>query len=130
MRKAVGFAFVLALTIVAATAWQNAPLFAEDADFSKFEAQPLIDNYELMDFMVDPVYEKLKEAASVEPTGRKGWRALYFNAYSMGELANLLFSRTDQEYMGTPEWNELARQMRQFCNNIGAATKAKDCPAR
>ena len=130
MKHGTTIAAAIIMTLAAAATLQISPLFAADeADPTLPEPRPLIDCYELMDILMDPAYEGLKDATEVEPTGRKGWRALYVYSYSLAELANLLFSRTDEDYMGTPEWNELAVEMRERCVAIAEAAKAKDFPA-
>lgn len=130
MKQAILVILATACIAILAT-WREAPTsFAQDGvDLSKPEPAPLIDNYEIMEILMDPVYEKLKDSVSIEPTRRKDWRAIYLSAYTLGEQANLLFSRNDEDYMTTPEWDALTVEMRQLCADIGTAVKAKDYPA-
>ena len=127
--------FVAAVTIAATSGlWLPlSPLHAQDAapavDPNVTVARPLVDTYELMDFMMDPVYEELKDAVAAEPTGRAGWRAIYVAAFTLGEQANLLFSRTDQDYMKTPEWAKATVDMREKANAIGLAVRNQDYAA-
>lgn len=101
----------------------------EERDLSVQSPIPLLDNYELMDYMIDPVYERLKDAVAVKPEGRKGWRALYVEAFSMAELSNLVYLRDDEDYMGTDEWNEMTTISRKQSMDIVTAIKAKDYPS-
>ena len=71
-------------------------------------AAQVIETAEVMKLMVDPAYERLKDAIEVAPEGRKAWRALYIESYSLAELNNLLYSRFDEkkEYYASEEYIE------------------------
>ncbi len=129
MKKFVSIALAVVVGVIGFAALEFKQALAITNDLTLAEPQPLVDNHEIMDLMIDPTYELLKDAAAVEPDGRKGWRALYVHSYAMGEIANLLFARNDQEYMATPEWDQLVVEMRKLCNAIAEATKAQDYPA-
>lgn len=129
MKKTVTFACIGVVALIGAATLQRTAYLESTKDLTLAEPQPLVDTYDLMDLIFDPTYESLKEAVSVEPEGRREWRAIYIHAYVMGELANLLFARNDHEYMTTKEWDDLVIEMRRLADNIGEATKAKDYPA-
>ncbi len=64
----------------------------------------IVSTAEFMKLLVDPTYEKLKDAVAAPPAKRAEWRALYVAAFSLAEINNLYFSRGDEEFMSKPEW--------------------------
>ena len=115
---------VLGLAAVGCVALLGADEAAKD--LSVPEETPVIDTYEVMEFMMDPAYEALKDALVTEPEGRRGWRAVYVASYTVAEQANLLFSRNDEEYMLTPEWDQMSADMRQKAAAIGDTVREQD----
>ena len=105
------------------------PAPAPAVDRTVQEPLALLDCYEMMDLMMDPVYENLKNAVAVEPAGRKEWRAIYVPTYQIGEQANLLFSRKDEDYMLTDDWKKQAVELRESAYALGEAVKARDYAA-
>ena len=125
MRKSISIFATLAVVSVI-LAWNAAwPLHAQD-ESSVDAPAAILDNYELMEFLVDPFYVDLRNAARGEPEGRKTWRALYVATYRLSEVANLLYFREDKEYMKTEEWRRMATQMRDYAVSIGDAVKERD----
>lgn len=77
-------------------------------DPEKNGAIQILTTAELMKNLIDPEYEKLKDAVEVPAEGRKAIRALYIAAFNTAELSNLTFSRTEDDYMATEEWSQEA----------------------
>ena len=85
----------------------------------------IVETAELMKLLVDPIYEELKEAIEVEPKGRKAWRALYIAAFNLAEVNNLLFSRTDEDFMLTPEWVEESLNAQRILNAFAKSVRSQ-----
>jgi cytochrome c556 len=68
--------------------------------------QPLavLENVELMDLMIKPAYDVLRQAVEHSPADRKGWAAIYQQAARLAELENLLFLRTRAGQSRQAEW--------------------------
>lgn len=99
--KFAGLSVMLAMMIVIS----DAALYAHEEDESPYK--PVVDTYEVMDLLFDPVYHDLQEAMKEEPAERKGWKAIYDGAAASAELSNLLFFRDSAEYESTQEWEDL-----------------------
>ncbi len=69
------------------------------------EAQ-VIKTGEIMELLMDPIHEDLKDVIENPPEKRADWRGLYVAAYTLAETNNLLYSRNDHGYMLQPEWRE------------------------
>jgi len=64
----------------------------------------IVSTAEFMKLLVDPTYEKLRDAVATPPAKRADWRALYVAAFSLAEINNLYYSRGDEAFMSKPEW--------------------------
>lgn len=69
-------------------------------------AEQVLDTAEVMELLMDPIHEDLKDVIENPPSQRADWRALYIAAYTLAETNNLLFSRTDHGYMLQQEWRD------------------------
>ena len=50
------------------------------------EPVPVLENVELMDLMIKPAYDALRQAVEHSPADRKGWAAIYQQAARLAEL--------------------------------------------
>jgi len=82
---------------------------------------PILDNVELMDLMVKPAYDELRQAIAKPPADRKAWAALYQNAARLAEIENLLFLRTRAGEERKAEWDAKAAAARQATAEVAAA---------
>jgi hypothetical protein len=81
------------------------------------QPMPVLENVELMDLMIKPAYDALRQAIERPPADRKGWAAIYQEAARLAELENLLFLRTRAGESWRTEW-------------ASAAGRARDASAR
>ena len=72
----------------------------------------VIDTGEIMELLMDPIHEDLKDFIEYPPEKRADWRGLYVAAYTLAETNNLLYSRTDHGYMLQEEWRERVTEAR------------------
>ena len=82
---------------------------------------PVLENVDLMDLMLKPAYDELRQAMTKAPEDRKAWAALYQKAARLAELENLLFFRTRAEESRRPEWAAAAGHARQASAEVAAA---------
>lgn len=108
----------LLFAIIAALA--SAPAAVPQADPPR-QPSAVLDNVDLMDFMLKPAYDELRQAMARPPADRKAWAALYQKAARLAELENLLFFRTRAEESRKAEWEERAAQARQASADVAAA---------
>ena len=90
---------------------------------------PLIESPEIMQLFFEEQFATLQKALVEEPKGRSAMKAVYNSAFALGEAHNLLFSRVEEEYMDTPEWETLTVVGRRAAQDIGAALQERDYPA-
>jgi len=81
------------------------------------QPMPVLENVELMDLMIKPAYDVLRQTMEHPPADRKGWAAIYQQAARLAELENLLFLRTRAGESRRTEW-------------ASAAGRARDASAR
>lgn len=74
--------------------------------------EQIIDTGEIMELLMDPIHEDLKDFIESPPEKRADWRGLYVAAYTLAETNNLLYSRTDHGYMLQEEWRERVTEAR------------------
>jgi len=84
---------------------------------STAQSMPVLENVELMDLMIKPAYDVLRQTMEHPPADRKGWAAIYQQAARLAELENLLFLRTRAGESRRTEW-------------ASAAGRARDASAR
>jgi hypothetical protein len=65
---------------------------------------PVLENVELMELMVKPAYDELKQTLSGPLDDRKSWALVYRRAARLAELENLLFFRTRAGDARQAEW--------------------------
>ena len=82
---------------------------------------PVLDNVDLMDLMVKPAYDELRQALAKPPADRKAWAALYQNAARLAEIENLLFLRTRAGEERKSEWADRAGAARQASADVATA---------
>jgi cytochrome c556 len=82
---------------------------------------PVLDNVDLMDLMVKPAYDELRQAVAKPPSDRKAWAALYQGAARLAEIENLLFLRTRAGAERKAEWDSKAAAARQASADVAAA---------
>ena len=124
MSKKAVVAFVLVAAVPAFFVGGARPIGAQ-GDNPQAPKQ-ILKTFEYMEFLVQPVFEELRETAAKEPEGRKQWKALYRGTFATAELMNLLFSRSDEEYMAEADWPLYSANTRQAAEAMGAAVKEQD----
>ena len=82
---------------------------------------PVLENVDLMDLMMKPAYDELRQAVARPPADRAAWAALYQKAARLAEVENLLFFRTRAEEARKPEWAARAARARQASADVAAA---------
>lgn len=82
---------------------------------------PVLDNVDLMDLMLKPAYDELRQAMARPPADRTAWAALYQKAARLAELENLLFFRTRAEESRKADWAAKAARARQASADVAAA---------
>ena len=91
------------------------PVHAEGAEPVKSAGngpeRAIVTTAEFMKLLVDPTYEKLRDAVANPPVKRAEWRALYVAAFSLAEINNLYYSRGDKDFMAKPEWAERSEEL-------------------
>ncbi len=102
------FVFVLVLAVARPAAPQVE---------STAQPMPVLENVELMDLMIKPAYDALRQVMEHPPADRKGWAAIYQQSARLAELENLLFLRTRAGESRRTEW-------------ASAAGRARDASAR
>lgn len=102
------------------------PLPRVAAEDGALEPVQVLDTYETMDYLFEPAYEALKAAVATEPEGRQQWRAIYTNSFAIAEMSNLLFSRSDADYMSEEDWPKMAAQSREAAKALGEAVREQD----
>lgn len=75
-------------------------------------AEQILDTGEVMELLMDPIHEDLKDFIENPPEKRADWRGLYVAAYTLAETNNLLYSRTDHGYMLQEEWRDRVTEAR------------------
>ena len=102
---------------------QPQPVRGQEAE--RPQAKQVIEVHELMDLLIDPLYEDLKDAVEVAPEGRKAWRSLYISSYKLAEVDNLLFSREHEEYTTNNDWFTLSAAARDTTAALAASVKER-----
>jgi cytochrome c556 len=82
---------------------------------------PVLENVDLMDLMVKPAYDELRQAAAHAPADRREWAALYQKAARLAEVENLLFFRTRAGAARQAEWAGNASRAQQASADVAAA---------
>ena len=82
---------------------------------------PVLENVELMDLMIKPAYDALRQAVEHSPPDRRGWAAIYQQAARLAELENLLFFRTRAGQSRQPEWTSRAAVARDASARVATA---------
>ena len=85
----------------------------------------IISTAEVMKLLVDPTYETLKDAVENPPQKRAEWRALYVAAFSLAELTNLMYSRGDEEFQHTPEWQKEAKASQEIVTKLAESIRSQ-----
>jgi cytochrome c556 len=85
------------------------------------QPMPVLDNVDLMDLMVKPAYDVLRQTASHPPADRQAWAALYQHAARLAELENLLFFRTRAGQGRQAEWSDHAARARDASSAVAAS---------
>jgi cytochrome c556 len=108
---------LLAVFVVAVTASHPA---AQQPDPSH-RPVAVMENVDLMDLMLKPGYDALREDLAHPPADRKGWAALYQQAARLAEMENLLFFRTRAGETRQAEWESRAAKARDASAAVAAA---------
>lgn len=74
--------------------------------------EQILDTGEIMELLMDPIHEDLKDFIENPPEKRADWRGLYVHSYTLAETNNLLYSRTDYGYMLQQEWRDRVTEAR------------------
>jgi len=110
---------LLIVFVAVAAATAAAPAMPQ-ADSSGRPA-PVLENVDLMDLMVKPAYDELRQAAARAPADRREWAALYQKAARLAEMENLLFFRTRAGTARQAEWVAHASRAQHASAEIAAA---------
>ncbi len=114
----------------------RAGLFEFDAAHAADEATPvpsggngpekaIVSTAEFMKLLIDPTYEKIRDAVANPPVKRAEWRALYIAAFSLAELNNIYYSRGDEDFMKTPEWAEHCKLTQDLSVKLAESIRAQ-----
>ena len=120
MKKAVSLLVLVALAVGGAM-WQTRDARAQDKAI-----EPLITSYELMEIIYEPFMDQLKASVATEPDKRRGWQDIYKNALAIGEATQLNTIRNDEDFMATPEWDQMNFASRDLAVAVSEAAKNKD----
>ena len=115
----------LSLAVLAGLTCVDKALHAQDASG---EPKQLVEAYELMSLFFGPLQEQMKAGLATPPADRKAWRNIFDTALKIGEVHNLLYSRTGEDYMGTEDWKKLTAAGRDTAAAIAEAVKTQDFP--
>lgn len=126
MKRVVVYVSIVIAAVVATSAFNGLAAKAEDENPLKPKA--ILETYELMDVIVNPAFEELRAVAVKEPEGRSDWKGLYNGSHTIAELMNLVFSRSEEDYVGNPDWAVMTAQTRLLAEKMGAAIKEQDYP--
>lgn len=89
-------------------------------------SEQILSTAELMELLMDPIHEDLKDVIENPPEKRADWRGLYVAAYTLAETNNLLYSRTDHGYMLQPEWRDRVTDARAVTVALADSIKAQE----
>jgi len=85
----------------------------------------IISTAEVMKLLIDPTYETLKDAVENPPQKRAEWRALYVASFSLAELTNLMYSRGDEEFQHTPDWETEAKKSQEIVSKLAESVRSQ-----
>jgi len=88
---------------------------------STAQPMPVLENVELMDLMIKPAYDALRQTMAHAPTNRKGWADIYQQTARLAELENLLFFRTRAGESRRTEWASAAGRARDASARLASA---------
>lgn len=125
MKKSFATTAIIALTLSALGLFMAQPQPVGGQTAERPGAKQVVDVHELMDLLIDPIYEELKDAVEVAPEGRKAWRSLYISSHRLAEVNNLLFSREDDEYTTNKDWLTLSAEARDTTATLAASVKER-----
>ena len=125
MKKSFVTTAIIALTLSALGLFLAQPQPVRGQAAERPEAKQVVDIHELMDLLIDPIYEELRDAVEVAPEGRKAWRSLYISSHKLAEVSNLLFSREDDEYTTSNDWFTLSAGARDTTATLAASIKER-----
>lgn len=86
----------------------------------------VIETGEVMELLMDPIHEDLKDFIENPPKKRADWRGLYVSAFTLAEVNNLLYSRTDHGYMLQQEWRDRVTDARAVTVTLADSIKHQD----
>jgi hypothetical protein len=84
----------------------------------------ILENVDLMDIVMKPAYDDLRQALATRPVDRQAWASLYQRAARLAEIENLLFLRTRPEPARRTEWDAKAAAARQASADLATALLA------
>jgi uncharacterized membrane protein len=108
---------------------QAAPAAPVETSAEGGGVEPIITVDEMMDVLFDPLMEQTRAALVEEPSGRRALQAVYNPAAALAEAHNLLFDRTDEDYMSTPEWPGLTASGRTAAKALADSVMGLDYAA-
>jgi len=83
--------------------------------------------HELMEYLFEPGYKRLKTAMAAAPADKGGWKAIKGDSLTLAESANVLLGRGPEKE--TAKWNRHAVQVRQAGGSFYQAAKKRDYAA-
>lgn len=92
-------------------------------------SSPLVDCAEVMQIFFEIQYESLRTTLWKEPQRRAEFKVIYNSVFELAEAHNLLFSRSDEEYMFTQAWVDLTIKGRSASLTLGESVKNRDYEA-
>lgn len=124
MKKVSIFVFASILVVTLAVFVSSRPLQAQGDE--AMAPKQIIPTYEVMEILFEREYDAMKENLAAEPDSRKVWRELYNSTYALAELTNILYSRSDEDYMSEPDWVKHIAETRAATEALGEVVKERD----
>lgn len=86
----------------------------------------LVDCSEVMQMFFETQYESLRTGLWKEPQRRAEFKAIYATVFGLAEAHNLVYSRTDEDYMLTQAWVDLTTEGRDAAMALGESVTTRD----
>ena len=104
---------------------QAAAARAAETCSAQTKPQPVVDSmHQLMEYVFELPYERLKEQMAEEPKDKSGWKIVKSDSLILAEAENLLLMRGPEQ--GTQEWNTLSVATRDLGGKLYQAARQRD----
>ena len=123
-------ASICALMFLATTIlWADPP--EDKTDASTTDTQMMVpvetDMHELMEYVFQPPYKRLKSSLASEPADKKAWKSIKSDSLILAEAGNLLLMHVQQD--GGEDWAKHSTQVRDAGGLFYKASKKRDFAA-